>query len=877
MRVLVLCMAAFTATAAPTPPALRLGNRVHPDRYAVQLTLDPDRESFDGKIEIALVLQESASLVWLNGTGLEVQTASITSGGRTQPVTAVPGGEDFIGFSWPSAIPAGPATLVVQYRGKVSSKGNEGIFRVSQGEKNYIFTQFEAISARRAFPCFDEPSFKVPWQVTLHIPKGNLAFSNTPVLSDGPQGGQGKTIQFQVTKPLPSYLIAVAVGPFEIVQAGKAGRNQVPIRVIVPHGRSADAAYAAKIIPELLVRLEKYFDIPYPYEKLDSVAVPLFQGGAMEDAGLITYDDPLLLSKPDRESVRFQRDLASVAAHEMAHQWFGDLVTMAWWNDTWLNEAFATWMSSTILEQWKPEWRWEIDDLRDRLAAANTDGLASARRITQPAESNSDIANAFDVITYQKGGAVIGMFEANVGAEKFRKGVQNYLRDHAFKNGRTEDFLDALSAASTPATGPAFRTFLDQPGIPEVSVSIHCAEGSKPVATVTQKRSQPLGSELKAETWQIPVCLKFGAGGDVGKQCLLLKQETVDVPLTQARFCPEWVLPNAGANGYYRANYPGSALRQLLERGGDKLSLVEQVSVLCDALALTRTGTLPAAEALSVVPLMANSSERELVEGAMRIATGFGASILPESLRANQARFIRKTFGPKARELGWIGTAQDSDDTRLLRERVVVYVAIRGEDEELGNAAKDAAEKWLKSRTSLNRGMVRPVLNAAAFAGDRALFDQFRAAALESKDQEEREALLSAMGSFRSREIAQLALKELLNNDFDLRLSSAIFGNLSTYPETSRMPFEFVQAHFDELVAKAPNFGDTDFGSWLPYTASRFCSAQDEQDVQAFFGPRVSKLIGGPRNLALVIEGIRACTARNAKQQASLIAFYQQF
>jgi cytosol alanyl aminopeptidase len=416
-------------------------------------------------------------------------------------------------------------------------------------------------------------------------------------------------------------------------------------------------------------------------------------------------------------------------------------------------------MSSTILKQWKPEWRWEIDDLRDRLVAANTDGLASARRITQPTESKSDIANAFDEITYQKGGAVIGMFEANVGTEKFRKGVQNYLRAYAFKNGRTEDFLDALSAASTPATGPAFRTFLDQPGIPEDSVSMHCAEGTKPVATVTQKRSQPLGSELKAETWRIPVCLKFGAGGQVGQQCLLLKQETVDVPLTQARSCPEWVLPNAGANGYYRANYPGSALRQLLERGGDKLSLVEQVSVLGDALALTRTGALPAAEALSVVPLMANSSERELAEGAMRLATGFGASILPERLRANQARFIRKTFGPKARELGWIGTAQDSDDTRLLRERVVVYVAIRGEDEELGNAAKDAAAKRLKSRTSLNRGMVRPVLNAAAFASDRALFDQFRAAALESKDQEEREALLTAMGSFRSREIAQLALK----------------------------------------------------------------------------------------------------------------------
>ena len=447
--------------------------------------------------------------------------------------------------------------------------------------------------------------------MTLHVPNGDPAFSNAPVQSETPNGNGRKTIRFQTTKPLPSYLVAFAVGPFEIAQAGKAGRIQVPIRVIVPQGRAADASYAAKIIPELFAKLESYFDIPYPYGKLDSVAVPLFQGSAMEN-GLITYDDPRLLSKPDRESIRFQRTLASVAAHEMAHQWFGDLVTMAW-NDTWLNEAFATWMSSRMLKQWKPEWHAEIDDLRDKGAAANVDGLASARRIAQPVESKSDIANAFDDITYLKGGAVIGMFEASVGPEKFREGVQNYLRARTYKNGRTEDFLSALTAATTPATAPAFRTFLDQPGIPEVTVAIRCSKGSKPVATVTQKRSQPLGSELEAETWQIPACLKFGMGAELGQQCMITRAKTSEVTLSEARACPEWVLPNAGANGYYRVNYPGDSMRRLLGRDGDKLSVVERASVLGDALALTMTGELPAAQALGVVPLMVNSPERELV------------------------------------------------------------------------------------------------------------------------------------------------------------------------------------------------------------------------------------------------------------------------
>ncbi len=877
MRLLIFSLAASAAIAASTPPTLRLGNQAHPERYAVQMTLDPDREAFEGQIEIALTLREPTSLIWLNGTNLEVQKASIASNGTSQEITVVPGGEDFIGLSWQRSIPAGAATLTVTYHGKLSDKNSEGIFRVKQAGRNYIFTQFEAVAARRAFPCFDEPSFKVPWQVTLHVPNGDLGFSNAPVQSETPDGNGRKTIRFQTTKPLPSYLVALAVGPFEIVQAGKAGRNQVPIRVIVPQGRAADASYAAKIIPELFARLESYFEIPYPYEKLDSVAVPLFQGTAMENAGLITYDDPMLLSKPDRESIRFQRTLGSVAAHEMAHQWFGDLVTMAWWNDTWLNEAFATWMSSTMLKQWKPEWHAEIDDLRDKLAAANVDGLASARRITQPVESKSDIANAFDDITYLKGGAVIGMFEASVGPEKFRKGVQNYLRTYAFKNGRTEDFLAALTAATTPATGPAFRTFLDQPGIPEVTVAIRCSEGSKPVATVTQKRSQPLGSELEAETWQIPVCLKFGMGAELGQQCLIAKTKTSEVTLSAARGCPEWVLPNAGANGYYRVNYPGDSLRRLLEHG-DKLSVVERASVLGDALALTLTGELPAAQALGVVALMVNSPERELVEGAQRIVNGLGPPTLPEALRANQARFIQKTFGPRARGLGWIGKAEDSEDTRLLREGLLRFVVLRGEDEVLASAARDVAIKWLKTRNSLDRGMVRPVLAAAAFEGDRTMFDRFRAAALESKDQEERQTLLIAMGSFRSPDIAQLALQELLKNDFDLRLSSTIlFGNMTTHRETRRMPFEFIKAHFDELIAKAPTFGDSDFGAVLPLTAQNFCSAQEEQEVNAFFGPRVAKFTGGPRNLAQTLETIRACTARKAKQEASLRAFYQQF
>ncbi len=869
---LFFCSAACLLGAAPAPPTLRLGDQVQPKSYMAQLTLDPDKDTFSGTIEIAIAVKEPTSLIWLNAVDLQIDSATIAA----QKATIVTGSDNFVGFSFERQIPIGFLALAIQYRGKLSIKSNEGLFRQKQDNRNYIFTQFESVSARRAFPCFDEPGFKTPWQITLKIPGADLGFSNTSPESEATGADGMKTIRFQPTKPLPSYLIAIAVGPLEVVDAGTSGRNHTPIRIIVPHGRSRDARYAAKTIPQLLNLLETYFDIAYPYPKLDSVAVPLFLGYAMENAGLITYDDPIILSNPDRESIAFQRGFASVAAHEMAHQWFGDLVTMAWWNDTWLNEAFATWMSSHIVDNWKPEWHAEIDDLRGRLFAASQDGLASARRITQPVESKSDIANAFDSITYQKGGAVIGMFEANAGPEKFRKGVHAYLNAHSYGNARTEDFLDALGKAAGPAIVPAFRTFLDQPGIPEVTVAVDCPAKGKPVATITQKRSQPLGAELPAETWAIPVCLKYGTSGPASRQCETVKTASARVTLSAAKSCPAWVLPNAGAAGYYRVNYPGDSLRQLLERGGNQLSLVEQASVLSDALALTGTGALPAESALSIVPLMASKPERDLVSGARQIVVAL-AGFLPDDLFPNRERFIRKTFGPRAHQLGWVGSPGETDDTRLLREELLTFVARSGQDKELIAAAHDLAIKWLDDHKTLPSGMVGPVLSAAAVDGDRNLYERYRSAALASKDQQEQETIINAMGTFRDPEIVRLAVGESLKSDFDIRISLNLLFARGSVPATRDIPVTFVKAHFDELIAKAPSFGDADFSAFLPFVAMAGCSEAEEADAKAFFGPRVAKSTGGPRNIAQVLESIHSCAAQKAKQQDSLRAFYSKY
>ncbi len=876
MRLLFLSLVVLVINAAPPPPNLRLGNQVYPNRYSADLTLDPDKESFAGNIEIGITLREPISLMWLNGTDLEIQKATISRGPKTFQAAVEPGGDDFVGLSWPQSMPEGEAVLNISYRGKVPNKNNQGLFRVEEAGSRYIVSQFQTISARRAFPCFDEPGFKTPWQITVHVPASDLAFSNTPIQAESVDADGVKTVRFWSTKPLPSYLIALAVGPFEVVNAGTAGRNHVPLRVIIPKGRKAEASYVTRVIPEFLSRLETYFDIPYPFEKLDSVAVPHFSG-EMENAGLITYNEAHVLAKPENESLRFQRFLASVVAHEMAHQWFGDLVTMAWWNDTWLNEAFATWMSSTIVRQWKPEWHSEITDLQSRLGAARVDGLPSARRITQPAETKSDISNAFDSITYEKGGAVIGMFEANAGRDTFRKGVQSYLRAHANGNTRAEDFLSALSTAGSSDIGTAFRTFLDQPGIPEISVRLRCVTGQTPVALVSQVRAQPLGSTLPPQSWQVPVCMKFGTADSVAQQCFLLKEKTAELTLSVVQSCPDWVMPNAEGRGYYRVNYAGDSLKALLEGTSDQLSLVEQVSVLQDVIASTASGAISPGEALSIVPIIAKKQERELIEGAIQLVF-LGGSTFPENLRPNLARFIKQVLGPRASELGWLEKKGESEDARLLRAALVPLVAGNGQDEVLISEARNLALKWLGDHRSLTPDILPSLLLVAANrAGDRKLFDQYRAAALASKDDNEQQMLVRSMGFFRDREIAQAALQETLRDDFDPRVSTTILYSVGNVSVNRRMPFEFVQAHYDELVAKAPKHGIEDWASRLPYTALNFCSAEEEREVEAFFAPRSQKQVGGPRILAQVLESIRGCTARKAKQQDSLRAFFERY
>ncbi|HEU4409520.1 MAG TPA: M1 family metallopeptidase [Polyangiaceae bacterium] len=864
--------AAGGAAEAPKPPALRLGRSVRPERYAARVSLTPGEREFEGSIDIDLALDEATSVLWLNGTGLTVREAHFEAGGAPVPARAVDGGGEFLGFRPERPIAAGKARLHVEYRGGVSFQGDEGLFTQKEGERWYAMTQFEATYARRVFPCFDEPSFKVPWQLTLEVPEGDAAYANTPQVSEGPARPGRKAVAFAPTKPLPSYLVAFAAGPYDAVEAGRAGQNKVAVRILAPAGKRAQARWAAAVSGQLLERLEAYFGTPYPYEKLDVIAVPMPNSfTAMEHPGLVTFAQNALLAKPEDESVQFQREYSYVAAHEFAHQWFGNLVTAAWWDDVWLNESFATWMEGKIIGPFRPEWSRGVDVIGYRSQALASDVLTSARKVRQPIETSDDIANAFDGITYQKGATVLAMFERSLGEETFKKGVRAFLEKHAWGNATAADFVSALGRAAGRDLGPAFASFLDQTGAPLVSVELNCR--GAPSARLRQERFLPVGSAgSAAQTWQVPVCLRYGAGAGEGRSCATLGGAEAEVPLDQGAGCPAWLWPNEAGVGYYRSRPGGELLGRLLRDGGKHLSLPELVAALDDVEALFKGGKLPAGEALAPLPSFKGERRREVTEAVADIVRLLGGPLLPDSSRPNYQRFVRQIFGARQKALGWASTKGEGDDERLLRPVLAELVGDQGGDPEVRAAAAGLVKRWLADPKAAEPGVIGAALRVAASGGDRALFEQLRGAAKRSADRRDRPRLLAALGEFRDPALYRQALELLRGDEFDPReLQPILFAPGSR--EGRELAYDFVKENFDVLAAKLP----APYVAALPFVASATCDGAREADARAFFASRSTKYPGGPRQLEQALEAMRLCAAYVGAQREGAVAFFKKY
>jgi len=879
LRLIVLVLSVFTCLAeSPAGPytALRLPDIIRPLQYQADLRVIPGQDEFQGNIEIDIEIRQSTPVFRLHGKELTLDEVRIEAAGRALTATAGAAGEDFLTITPSEPLGPGKARVLIKYRGSISKTLTDGMFQQREGEDWYVFTKFEPVTTRRAFPCFDEPSFKVSWQLTLHIPAGLKAFSNSPLEDQASEPGGLTRIRFARTRPLPPYLVAFAVGPFDVVDTLPVGKKKVPSRIIVPRSRAADAQHAASVTPQLIGLLEDYLAVPYPYDKLDQVVVPVTTAwGGIENAGLICYGQ-FLLAKPADDTDARQRTRITTMLHEMSHQWLGGLVTARWWDDLWLNEGFATWITPKLLDGLHPEWRIPTSLVGGRSSAMGTDGMASARKVRQPIESPGDIANAFDgAITYQKGAAILWMFENYLGKRTVQEAVRLYLRRHSWETTTTADFLAAFRAVSKRDLSASFLSFLDQNGVPLITVDVRC-EGGKPSLRLTQERYTPLGSEAKTDsTWTLPVCFRWSEGGSEKKDCVLLSTPTADFPLTGARSCPDWVLLNEGAAGYYRTSYKGDWFQRLLDGGSAKLSREERLSLVLNVQALVAGSRIDPRQAFPLALRLSQAEEREIVGAAIRIANGYSA-ILTDDLLPYHRRFLRHWLGKRALDLGWNPRQGETEDTKAIRQAIVPLIAIGGEDEALGKEAVKLARAWLSDRRSVNPDIAGLALITAARHGDRALFEEFLSELRRSKVLEERLTIVQAMGAFRDPEIVRSALRLLLDDSgLDIReLTSLLSGQ---WRETRPIVWDFVRQNFDTLNARLPGARGIPFGATLPSVAGGFCEEDSDAEVEAFFRPRMKDLSGGARNLERVLEGIRLCKARRNAVLDGVREFLRQY
>ncbi|HTQ96654.1 MAG TPA: M1 family metallopeptidase, partial [Candidatus Acidoferrum sp.] len=757
-RIFVLALLSLGASLCVC--AQRLPDTVVPSTYDLTFTPDLVKATFSGEETIHVSVVRPTSAIVLNSAELEIQDANVSVAGATEKATVsfdVP--KEQATLTLPKELPAGPAEIHINFTGILNDK-LRGFYLSKSERRNYAVTQFEATDARRAFPSFDEPAFKSVFNITLIIDKADTAISNGKIISDTPGPGDNKhTLKFAPSAKISSYLVAMLVGDFVCREGGADG---IPIRVCSLPEQKEMTAFALEASENILKFYNKYYSIKYPYGKLDHIVFPDFAAGAMENAGAITYRDSFMLVNDKTSSYDFKQNVASGIAHEMAHQWFGDLVTMQWWNDIWLNEGFATWMAWKPLEAWKPEWNLGQQEIAETLGALGSDSIPSVRTIRANAESPADIQALFDGIAYGKAGAVLRMVEAYVGPETFQKGINAYLEKHKFANATAEDFWNQIAETSGKPVDRIMKSFTEQPGAPLVSVKTEC-KGDKTEVTLSQERYVSDAAVMAAgskEIWPIPVSLLPSATKKPEYHLLTQKQETIELP-----GCSAWVYANAGGRGYYRSSYDPASFAKLSADVEKSLSAEERVRVPSDAWALVRVGKLNIGDYLNLLQQMQSERSREVLQVMIGHIPQIHDTFVAEKDRLAFEKWTRDFLAPIAKDLGETPVAGEPAERQALRSDIFAMLAQYGRDPQLIAKARATAEQYMKDPQSVDAELAGKALVISAMNGDAALYDQYVAHMKTAKNPEEYGSYLQSLGMFPQPELAKRTFEIVLGPD----------------------------------------------------------------------------------------------------------------
>jgi len=857
------------AATAATPGAVplgRLGDEVVPIGYRLQLVIDPDGPSFQGNAEIDVDVAHPISAVWLHGKDLEMNRVTAVSGdtqldGRYEQLDVT--GVARVSFARPLA--AGRATLRFDYSAPFATVP-DGLYRAEEGGDEYAATQLESISARKVFPGFDEPRFKTPFDIAVTAKTVHTVVTSTPEI-DSEDVGIGMTRHvFQTTEPLPTYLLAFAVGPYDVnewqdIPPNDVRRSPLPLRGIAVRGRAQRLDYALAHTAGIVQLLELYFAVPHAFPKLDIIAPPDFFGGAMENAGAIMYSEYLMLMD-ESSALRQRRAYTEVHAHELAHQWFGNYVTPAWWDDIWLNEAFATWMANKIARQAWPEGGFDRDILIGGLGAMADDSLASARQIREPVATNASIDDAFDGITYQKGGAVLTMFETYLGADGFREGVRTHMRRFAFGTATVDDFAKSLADGSgRPEVIPAFRSFIEQPGVPLVEARLDC--DASPTLELKQQRYAPIGSGIDTQqTWQIPMCVGVGDARGERTVCALMDAPTLSLPLDTGS-CPDYVVPNGNGSGYFRfaLDEPGWAA---LARNAGRLD-ANQALAYADSLdAAFRAGSASADTYLDGVEALARHDAWDALTKTMDVFEAMITDMQDERTRRELQTVGRQLFRP----LRDIPAGGDDAGAVLLRSNLSRFLALVVLDAGTRSEMLEQARRYVGMDGEPDPGaadadQLETVLSVGVQEDGAAFFDALLRLTASSSDPAMRSYGLGALARTRDPALTVRLLDTVAGDGYSApELFRALYRQIA-WPESRAAAWAWVQENFDEIIDASGGIFGVRAAAGL---GSSFCSAQRAAEFEALIRDNAERLTGFERALAQSMEQIELCMALNEAQ-----------
>jgi alanyl aminopeptidase len=848
-----------------------LDRGVVPLEHHLRLRIDPSAERLSGSIRIPAHVYLETDTIRLHSEGLSISRATVIVKTRTLQAQVIQGENGGLSLFVGEMLRAGPVEIGLEFSGPLTEVP-EGIYRVQDGNPAewYVYSQFEPLEARRAFPCFDQPDHKAPWHVTVEAPKGLRAFANAPEASaESVESGAFIAHRFRPTPALPSYLLAFAVGPLEAAEASASLGLSTPTRILTPRGKAHLATFALNETARALKVIEAYFDQRYPYDKLDLVAVPNFSAGAMENPGLITFRERLLLL-PSAPSIGERQATLSVIAHELAHIWFGDLVTLSWWDDLWLNEAFATWMAGRVVDQLEPKWEVDAGQAQSAGGLMAADSTPSQRAIRQPITHGGDVYNAFDGMTYGKGAAVIGMMESFLGADVFRAGMLAYMAKHAHRNVETSDLYAAVSGAAQRDVAPMFSSFVDQTGAPSVDVAWTCDGPAAPARlTLKQTRYVPQDVELSPAAWQIPVCVRVAteAAPEPQRQCFVLDAPERTFSLL-APGCPTWLHPNADERGYYRWSLAPEALNALTTTQRARLTTRERAALPGHITALFDAGAMDASAWAEQMVRLGDDPHRLVVSavaGALRRVYG----VTGERPHAALAALSTRLIAPHLNRMGLKPRYDEPEADRLLRGTLVGTHFDLTEDPAILAFAREVARQFIADPDGVDTETLGMYLSLAASRGDDALHTALLDRLSKATLPQHRDVTIRALGAFRAPTLLERSLALTTSTQLRAQDIRTLIGAAGGTPETRAVAWGFVTEQYGALVAR---LGEKSAPS-LPWYGAWFCEATDRERVATFFAEPGRAPSGTARNLKLALESVDRCIQGRARHGQALLSW----